>query len=228
MAQPAAERPIGFGLRLGHTRLAPATTMQALRSAIDESNRRFRLEGLPDSLNPDIVDADKAAALVAALPAIAHKAPQLLAGRELLLNHAPMQVGSADPTTAASFTRAFDLEIVEVQGETLLARTTVPAVPALARERSAEARTRLLAESARVVELEARLSAAEAVEAQRKVLDELTPSRSRRSALARTWWINARALSERPDADAASKADTAAAQRAAADYAMPSGVGMPS
>ena len=218
---------IGVRLRLGQTQLAPSTKASALRAAIEASNRGLRLPDLADSLNPDIVDADKAAAFVARLPGLAKQSPQLFAGRELLLGHGPLQIGSADPTTAASFADPFELQVVDVQGETLLARTTVTALPALARERAAEARARLLAENERVVALEARLGAAGAVEEQRKLLDTLTPARSRRSALARTWLVNARALSEQPEADAASKADAMAATKAAKDYALPGRGSMP-
>ena len=226
-AAPATDAPIGFQVRLGHSQLAPATTMAALRAAIDASNRGFRVEGLPDALNPDVIDPDKAAALLLALPTIARKSPQLLAGRELLLTHGPLQIGSADPTTAASFARPFDLEVVDVQGETLLARSTVLPVPEMARLHAAEAREKLRAEKELIALLEARLSGAADVGQQRKLLDDLTPAQWRRSALARAWLINARAVSDRPGAGAAAKAETDAALKAVNDDVLPSGTGMP-
>lgn len=227
MSQTSASEPIGFRVRIGHTVLPASTERGALRAAIEQANRGYTQPGLPDALNPDVIDVDKAAALVAALPAIAKLAPQLLAGRELLLNHAPLRIGVADPTTAASFAQPFMLQVVDVQGETLLARSTVPLVPEMARARAIEAKAQLAAESERVGPLEARLQAAEgAVDRQRAVLDELTPALQRRSALARTWWSNARALGEAPDADAAAKADAAAALKAVDDYLLPGGGGM--
>jgi len=105
--------------------------------------------------------------------------------------------------------------------------STVPLVPEMARARAIEAKAQLAAESERVGPLEARLQAAEgAVDRQRAVLDELTPVLQRRSALARTWWSNARALGEAPDADAAAKAEAAAALKAVDDYLLPGGGGM--
>jgi len=85
----------------------------------------------------------------------------------------------------------------------------------------------LAAENERIRPLEARLhAAAGAVDRQRAVLDELTPALQRRSALARVWWSNAHALGEAPDADAAAKAEAAAALKAVDEYLLPGGGGM--
>lgn len=227
MTAPAADAAIAFPVRIGHAVLAPAATFGALRAAIDRSNRDYRLADLGDHLNPDVIDADKAAALVAALPAIAKRSPQLLGGRELYLNPTYLRIGTADPTTAAGFAQPFDLETVDLQGQTLLARATVPTVPDMARERAAEAKSRLTAEHARIGPLEARLGAASAsVEQQRAILGELTPARSRRSALARVWWNIARDSSERAGTDAAAKAEAEAALKAVNEYLLPTGAGM--
>jgi hypothetical protein len=226
----SADAAIAFRVRIGHSVLAPTTKLSALRAAIEKSNRGLSQPGLTDTLNPDIIDVDKAMALLAALPAIVRRSPQLLAGRELYLTNAGLRIGSADPTTLDGFNRPFDLEVEDIQGDTLLARSTVPVVLQLARERAAEAKIGLMAENARIKPLEARLQAevaANAVEKQRSILDELTPARQRRSALARVWWGNARELSERPGADAAAKAETEAALRAVNEFLLPSGAGMP-
>lgn len=223
----SADAAIGFRVRIGHSVLPPTTTLGALRAAVEQSNGGFRLPGLPDRLNPDIIDVDKAAALVAALPAIVQRSPQLLAGRELFINHAGLRIGASDPTTVAGFAQPFDLQVVDVQGETLLARSTVPAVTQMARERAAEARAALSAENERIRPLEARLRAATgAAEQERAILAELTPALWRRSALARAWWANARETSDLPGADAAAKAETEAALKAVNDYLLPGGAGM--
>lgn len=224
----SADALIAFRVRLGHSVLLPATTIGALRNAIDQFNRVVRLPGLADKLNPDVIDARKATALVAALPMVAQKSPQLLAQRELYLTPDGLRIGTADPTTAESFTQPFELQMVDVQGETLLARTTVPVVPQMARERVAEAKAMLSAENERIRPLEAGLRAAtDAVEKQRLILDELTPARQRRSALARVWWGNARELSELAGASPEAKAETETAFKAVSEYLLPSGVGMP-
>jgi hypothetical protein len=241
MSQPPAERPVassvaaqsdqamlGFRVRIGHTALPPTTTIGALRAVVEQSNRGFRQPGLADALNPDIIDTNKAAALVAAVPALAQKSPKLLAGRELYLNHAGLRIGAADATTAASFAKPFELEVVDVQGETLLARATVPVVPQLAQERATEAKVKLATEQQRIGPLEAKLrAAAGVVEQQRAILDELTPALWRRSALARVWLANARELSDQPGADAEAKAQMEAASKAVNDYLLPTGAGMP-
>lgn len=224
----SANAPIAFRLRLGHSVLAPTTTIGALRSAIDQFNRAVRLPGLPDKLNPDVIDADKAAALVTALPMVAQKSPQLLAQRELYLTPDGLRIGTADPTTADGFAQPFELQTVDVQGQTLLARTTVPVAPQMARERVAEAKAMLSAENEKITPLEARLRAAtDAVEKQRSILDELTPARQRRSALARVWWRNALELSELAGAQPETKLETETALKAVNEYLLPSGAGIP-
>lgn len=242
MSQPPPERPaapprsthagdavIAFSVRIGQAVLAPSTTHAALREAIERSNRSFRLAGLADRLNPDIIDADKAAALIAALPAIAQRSPRLLAGRELYLSHGGLKIGAADPTLLAGFAQPFDLEVADIQGQTLLARATVPVVARIASERASEAKAQLAVENERIAPLESRLraSAAAPVEQQRAILDELTPAQWRRSALARVWWANARETSARAGADAAAQAETEAALKAVNAYVLPTGSGMP-
>lgn len=189
----------------------------ALRAAIDRSKHDYRLADLGDHLYPDVIDADKAAAPVAATA----RRPRAVPEPNLSANR------HADPTTAAGFAQPFDLETVDVQGQTLLTRATVPTVPDMAREGATEAKRRLTAEHARIGPLEARLGAASAsVEQQRAILSELTPARSRRSALARVWWSIARESSERAGTDAAAKAEAGAALRAADQYLLPTGAGM--
>jgi hypothetical protein len=225
---PSAGTAIGFRLRIGHTTLPPTTTGGGLRAAIEQANLGFRRPGLDDTLNPDIIDADKATALVAALPGIARRSPQLLAGRELSLSHAGLRIGAADATTAASFAKPFELEVVDIKGDTLLARATVPVVLQLARERAAQAKAELAIENQKIVPLQAKLrAAADVIEDKRAILDELTPALWRRSALARAWSANARELSEQPGADAEAKAQTEAASKAVKEYLLPTGAGMP-
>ncbi len=222
-----ADAPIGFRVRLGHNSLESTTTLAAFRAALEVWNTSNRVVDLPDSLNPDIIDVDKAFALIVALPAIAAQSPQLMARHVLFLNHGPLRIGATDPTAAADFARPFKLEADDIQGETLLAKSTVPTVARLARANAVSSKARLLIEHAKIITLEKRLEAAsDSIAAQRAILADLTPALWRRSALARVWWSNAVALSQSHGAGAESLADADAAVKALNTYLLPSGPGM--
>jgi hypothetical protein len=229
LAASSADTPLAVGVRIGHTVLPPTATMGALRLAIEEFNKRSRLPGLVDELNPEVIDVDKALALMTAVPALAKKSPKQFAGLELSLSSGSLQIGSANPSLLASFAKPFKLEVVEVKGTSLLARTTVPLMPQLARKRSTEAQRQLVIENQLIEPLEAKLRAApDLAEQKRAILDELTPALWRRSALARSWLDNARFLNEQPGAGVAEKAEVEAARKAVTDYLLVgAGAGMP-
>jgi hypothetical protein len=223
-----ADAPIAVSVRLGHTVLAPTATIAALRAAIEQSNDRMRLPSLADELNPEMVDVDKALAVIAAVPALVKKSPKRMSRLELNLRDAGLHAGSADPTTVASFLKPFKLEIVELKGESPEFRAKVPVVLQLARERANQAKRQLTTENVRIGQLEAMQSSAPDGSAQRLALrDELTPALWRRSALVRVWSANAELLSEQPGADAAAKADADAAGKALNAYVLPGRGGMP-
>jgi hypothetical protein len=225
---PSADAPIAVSVRLGHTVLPPTATVAALRAAVEQSNARMRLPGLADELNPEVVDVDKALAVVAAVPALVKKSPKRMARLELNLRDAGLRASSADPTTIASFSKPFKLEIVEIKGESPEFHTTVPVVLQLARERATRAKRQLVTENARIEQLEAIRSSTPDGSAQRlAVRDELTPALWRRSALVRVWSANAELLREQPAADAAAKADADAAGKALNAYVLPGRGGMP-
>jgi hypothetical protein len=224
----AADAPIGIGVRLGHAVLPEDATVSMLRAAIELSNSKFWWPGLANELNPSIIDVDKALALLAAVPSLPKKTRNRLAGLQLSLNHRDLQVSSAAPTTAASFAKPFALEIVEVRDKTLAARTTVPVVPELARERAKAAQQQLSAESKTIESLEAlRLAEPQLGDPQRKTVQELTAARWRRSALVSSWRANAELLSKQPGASAADTAQSAAANQAFKAYHLLGGYGMP-
>jgi hypothetical protein len=227
-AAPAADAPIQVGVRIGHTVLPPTATFKALRAAIEQSNSRFRLAGLVDELNPDIIDVDKALALMAFVPTFAKKAPKRFASRLLYLSNGGLRIGSADASMAAGFFGPFKLEVEEVKGELLLARSTVPVVPQLARERSTQAQSQLAAENARIDQLEVAMQAApEASEQRRAMLNERTQALWRRSALVRSWSANAELLNRQLGAGAAAKAEVEAAEKAVKKYLLVGAGGMP-
>lgn len=215
-----------FKLRLVHTIVEPGTSLAAVRATIEGFNRDMRLPGLDDRLNPDIVDADKALALLAALPSLPPASLQPLAGRMLMLNADGLKLGTSAPTSPADFGRRFDLQIEDVQGETVLGRVTVPDDLGLARQRAADAKAQMPAANQQVQALQARLQAATTAE-QSAIQSELFTARYKRSALARAWRNHAKTVSERSGADSAAKADLDAASKALSDYLVLPRTGMP-
>jgi hypothetical protein len=216
-----------FKLRLVHRIVEPGTPLADVRAAIEAFNAETRLPGLDDRLNPDIVDADKAQALLAALPSLPPASLQPLAGRMLMLNADGLKLGASAPTSAADFGRPFDLQIEDVQGETVLGRVTVPDDLRLARQRAADAKAQLPAADQQVRALEARLQAAPTADQQGALQAELLTARYKRSALARCWRAHAKTISEQAGADAAAKGELDAATKAVSEYLVLPRTGMP-
>src|SRR4051812_795618 len=100
--------PMGIKVRAGHTVVDGAAWRAGLPAALEKSNRRRRLEGLPDHLNPQIIDPDKASAFLEALARLPAAALEPLAGRALYLNSAGLMLGVSAPTRPATFAEPFD------------------------------------------------------------------------------------------------------------------------
>jgi hypothetical protein len=199
-----------------------------LPPAIDQFNRKARLEGLPDHLSPGIIDAEKAAAFLTALPKFPAETLRSLAGRTLSLNAGGLMLDASAPTRPATFASPHKLHIDDVQGNVVHIRLDLPIDCALARERAAEARARFKPADDEVKALEARLPAVSGMpEKEREILGPLSMAKRRRSALTYVWQRNARAWAGCPGADSAAKADLEAAVRAVESYALRLGSGMP-
>jgi hypothetical protein len=217
--QPPAPEP-SFALRVGGDTipargLPPRVNAAELAARIEEANQRRRLAGLPDELNPDIVDPAKAAAFASGLAAQPDETLGRLAGRELALTWEDLGLLSASPTRVADFAAPFRLVIDEVKGPRVWAHTTVTADPARARAgaRAAEA---ALSKAHRVVTKLDRPSAAASG-------DDVAAARLRRSAILRAWLVNARAWLAGAPEDPKAKAALAAAEALVDDYVMPRG-----
>lgn len=197
-------------LRIGATTL-PASPGVALAPAIEAANARNRIEGVPDALNPGIIDAGKAAGFVASLPNQPAETLARMTGHELSLNQGGLGLLAAAPTLAADFTAPFNLVIDDIQGRHILAHTTVSPNPGLARTHAAEARKALATAEKDVRQAEAR-----------QVSDEINATRGRRGAIASAWHIGARAWAA-ASSDAEAQSNLAAARTAARAYVRPSG-----
>lgn len=197
-------------LRVGQ-QTVPGAPGPGLAAAIEAANQAARIPGLADTLNPGIIDPDKAARFVAALPKQPAATLARIAGHELALGAGGLGVGAAAPTRADAF-GTFELVVDDVQGRNVLAHTSVAPDPALARSRAAEAKAALQ-------EAEAAVTRAERANAG----DEIGHTRRRRAAAAGAWRLNAAAWAKGAPGDAAAQEALAASQKAARAYAMPSG-----
>jgi hypothetical protein len=211
---PSAAALHGISLRIGE-QVVPLSTPAArdLREAIEAANHRNRVEGLPDTLNPSIIDADKAARFVAALPAQPAETLERLSGHELAVDWSDLGLGAADPTRADAFSAPFRLIIDDVQGRQVIAHTTVPVDPALAKSRAADAKAAFDAAQADVT----------AMEAVHPMPTGASSARWRRSQAAFAWRLNAAAWAKSAPQDKQAATSLATAKAAVANYTMPSG-----
>ena len=197
----------------------PQITLQAGRQSIpfpsppadvaamtDAYNRHRRIAGLPDDLNPAIIDPAKAAGLVAGLakqsPAVAAK----LAGNAVPLDWAPLGLGATAPTRREPFDEKFELIVDDVDVGQVGAHTSIPFDPQLAR--------------AKAVEAQAALAQAEAA----IVPGTLDTTRFRRSAIAQTWLNNAEVWAKAEPGNPAAQSSLAAANKAFTANFMPKGI----
>jgi hypothetical protein len=182
---------------------------------VEAANATARIAGLPDTLNPGVIDPAKATGFATGLFAQQPAVRARLDGKTVWLNWEQLGLSTAAPTRSDAFAAGFDLMVDDVQGDNVLAHTNVPIDTGLAKSRTAEAEHAVAAAHAEVQRLEAAGDSAPA--------GALGQARLRRSAAARAWRINARAWASAVPQDAAAQASTAEANRAARQYAMPSG-----
>jgi hypothetical protein len=131
-----------------------------------------------------------------------------------------MQIGVTAPTTLASFAQPFQLEVEDVQGETVLAHATVSVDCDLARTHVGQARAGLAKAERTVKALEG--AGGNDAAALRAVSD----ARAVRFAIVQTWRENAAAVVQ-CSGGAAAQADLAAAERAVQATIVPPHTGMP-
>jgi hypothetical protein len=176
-----------------------AADREAVNAAIAATNARAREAGLPDALNPDVIDPSKAEALLNALMTAPAETLAMAEGRILEFNPVALRIGTSSPSTVASFASPVTLEITSDHGEIVSVRVVGPVDCELAREQAKEAR--LQTEQADR-------------EYQAATGDAIMAARRRRYALTRVWFDNAAALAVCVPNDAAAAADRDAAERA--------------
>jgi hypothetical protein len=199
-------------LRVGQ-QTVPLANPAALGPAIEAQNASARIPNLPDTLNPGMIDPAKASAFAAGLPRQGADTLARLQGHELLINGHDLGIGAAEPTRAEAFAEPFTLVIEDVQGRNVIAHTSVPADPALAKSRATEAEARLRDAEKAVQQAQAARTGGTA----------LGGALRRRAAVAFAWRLNAQAWKKAAPNDPAAATALDAAQKAARDYMRPSG-----
>lgn len=189
----------GFNLRAGRSTIAATAAPAALHAFVAQANAQRRVEGLPDELNPAMLDADKVAHLAAALAHLPTATRQRLDGHDLYLDDPGLRAHAAFPSHAEGFDHGVTLDIQEIQGDTVMARTDAPIDLALARSRARDGAARFAAAPAGTER----------------------PAAERRLALARYWQMNATAWAQAAPGDAEAATAAAAADKAARDSALP-------
>lgn len=192
-------QPSELRLRIDRS-IIRATDKAAVASAISAANLRARSAGLPDAVNPSLIDPAKAEALLTALTGPSSAALAPLAGRALWLDPTALRIGTSSPTTVASFSGPITLEVTHDHGETVSARAAVPVDCDLARARAADAR-RLTQQADR--------------DYQAATGDAVMPVRLRRQALSWAWFDNASAYAACAPNDKVAAEDRDAADRMA-------------
>lgn len=199
-------------LRIGQQSVA-ASDSAGLAAAVTAQNDRARIEDLPDTLNPDMIDPAKASAFAAALGQQSPETVRKLRGHTLRVDNQLLGVRATEPTLAEAFAGEFKLAVDDVRGVHVLAHSEVPIDAALAKARSQEAQTRLR-------QAETDVKTAEAASVGGGAYGETL---ARRSALAVAWRINALAWAQAAPSDPQAARARSAAEQAARRYRRPSG-----
>jgi hypothetical protein len=186
-----------------------------LAGFVAAANDKARIKGLPDDLNPGIIDADKLGAMVASLPAQPDDVRAALAGHTLNVGAGGLGVLAIEPTPKNAFGNAYRLTIERVVGTHVLAHADAPIDPALAKQRT----------EAAAKEVTAAERAMHAVEHGKPDPDGLGAGdvRWRRAQAASGYLLLANAWASAEPDNAAAKKAVASASKAAKSYAMPSG-----
>lgn len=217
--------PADINFRVGTIAVEGARWREELPASIERHNGKVRLDGLPDHLNPLIIDSAKAITFVAALASYPKATLQALSGKELLLHSEGLMLSAVAPTRPATYSTPMPLVIEDVQGHSALARLQIQVDCGLARERSIEARGSIGPASAAVTDMEGRV--ANSVSPDPDAMEALSKARHVRSRLSHAWRTNAQALVQCPGADDAALADLKAAQEAVSKFGLSLGLGMP-
>ena len=180
-------------LRIGFVTV-DASHADEVSAAVEKSNVRQRLPGLPDTLNPGVLDPVKIVALISAIAKMPADAKSPVADHTLYLNGGDLGIGASAPTTAASFAKSFSLAAIETENGLVTARANVAPDCELAKSRAAEARHQFGHAEHEVQALTAKRDGAAGKPEEGEALRALSGAKSRRFAIVQVWQENAAAV----------------------------------
>src|ERR1051326_4525474 len=137
MAQAPASP--GFRIRIGGSTV-DAANQPAVAAAIDAANAHARWQGVPDGLNPRLLDPVRVQALLAAIAALPASARAKPGDHALLLDSPGLPVKASSPSTPASFAHLTGIEVTDTQGDAVEVRVAMPLDCELARQNAAAAK----------------------------------------------------------------------------------------
>jgi hypothetical protein len=207
--------------RIGRTVVDAAET-DAVARAIEAANAHQHWSGVPESLNPRLLDTGRVLAMLVAIEKLPDAARARLGHHAVLLDTPGLPVRASSPTTPASFAKLSGIEVGDVQGDAVEIRLTMPLDCALARQNASAAKQAVETVSGDVASLEKARRTATG-DALTKAMDDLGAAKRARFLLAIAWHENAQADAGCRPGDAGAKADLAAATRARRDYVVATG-----
>jgi hypothetical protein len=211
--------------RVGHQEIAPGEgTLARVLTAVENSNARGRLPGLPDDLNPVILDAEKVKAFLNSLPAVPANDLERLRDRILYLNSSGLQLGSASAITPSILRSGYRLHVTDgPAGKIADVRLEAPIDKGLARARATKAKDTVGAMNREVEALEQKKKAG----ADSELLIALSTAQRKRYAAASVWRDLTKALAALEPENSELQAEAKAAKEAASKYIVAPWTGMP-
>jgi len=193
---------------------AGAATQSSLRAALGANADHVRLPGLPDELNPLVLDHARVEAFVEGLVRQPDKVLKQLESRWLALGVEGLYLSAASPVEADAIAGGYDLLVPDEEGSVVQASMRVPLRPAYAQSVVARAKAAL-------AEFEAEVRTLEASGA---IPSALMLAKWRRFAAASVWRSAARSLAEQ---SAKFKGDFKNAADSVRRYVMPPWASLP-
>lgn len=193
---------------------AGAATPASLRAALGANAEHVRLPGLPDDLNPLVLDAARVEAFIEGLPCQPETVLSRLDSRWLALGVEGMHLSAASPVDAATIAGGYQLIVPDEDGSVVQATMRLPLRQDHAQSVATRAKAALRGFEAEVAALEA--SAANS--------STLAQAKWRRFAAAMVWRDASQCLA---DVNPAFGDDLNDALDAVGRYMMPPWVGMP-
>ncbi len=216
--------------RAGHAEIPPSREASAsILEAVERSNRGARLAGLPDELNPVVIDPSKVQAFLSGLPKLSDESLKKLRGRTLYLNDPALLLHSASPVTVDALRSGFQLAVPEGAASRIApAHMIVPIDFTLARERATSAKQMMETFDDEVVSLEKK-HRKESIDGKEEadLLKALSNTRAKRYSTATVWRDLTAALARKEPKNKALQAEAQAAKKTAARFIVAPWTGMP-